>query len=764
MSLRDPVSASIVALLGPTNTGKTHRAIERMLTHPSGMIGLPLRLLAREVYDRVVARVGADHVALVTGEEKRTGRSPRYFVCTVEAMPVERPVSFIAVDEIQLAEDPERGHVFTDRLLHARGGAETMLLGSEAMLPVLDRLVPTARLERQPRLSKLTFDGARALGDLPRRSAVIGFSADRVYALAEALKQRRGGVAVVMGALSPRARNAQVAMYQAGEVQWLVATDAIGMGLNLDVDHVAFADLGKFDGSERRGLRPGEIGQIAGRAGRYRRDGTFGTTDGLPPLPDDLAADLEAHRFPAVRTIRWRNADLDTSSCDALWASLNAPAPSSLLVRTANGEDQVVFDALRKRPEVRRLANGSRVRTLWDVCSIPDYRRAWPGAHADLLQSVFLVLVEHGAVPAPWLRDRLRRLDRVDGDIASLTQRIAQVRTWSFVAWRAGWVDDASAVRDETIDLEDRLSDALHARLTERFVERRSVTIGARAAAEVTATIDGGTVRVGDLPPFPLRGVTVGRAPGQLDPAHASAVARAVAPVLRERAQTLADDHDVEISVDDVGAVWWSDGPVAQLHPGPSAREPELRLHPGAGFLSEDSKAIVVDRLRRWRRDRAADLAGVEVVGSDPAVKAILWGLVSRLGILRAAEVADALEALDARGSMTLRGQGVHVGAGWVWAGAAMRPDRRRDASVWWAVYLGRTPVPAMPGAPWMADPGSWPSDLLEAIGYATWGPVALRADVWERATAAGRRRADVLTEAGVPSDRLPGVLARWSR
>src|SRR5579863_2728074 len=382
---RPPDGARVAAVLGPTNTGKTHFAIERMLAHRSGMIGLPLRLLAREVYDRVARLRGPGEVALITGEERILPKHARFYVCTVEAMPLDIAVACLVIDEIQLCADPERGHVFTDRLLHARGEEETLFLGSDTMRGMIQKFIPRAWFVTRPRFSDLAYTGAKKLTRLPRRSAVVGFSAEEVYGIAEIVRRQRGGAAVVLGALSPRTRNAQVALYQSGDVDFLVATDAIGMGLNMDVDHVAFAAREKFDGARMRALRADEIGQIAGRAGRYMNDGTFGVTADCEPFEDELVARVETHRYDPVRVLQWRNAALDFRSLQALNESLDAPPPERGLTRARPASDAVALKILSEDDEIRPLAaTRDRVMRLWDVCQLPDFRKLSTDEHVKL--------------------------------------------------------------------------------------------------------------------------------------------------------------------------------------------------------------------------------------------------------------------------------------------------------------------------------------------------------------------------------------------
>src|SRR5271165_5155355 len=467
--------AGVTAVLGPTNTGKTHLAIERMLAHSSGLIGLPLRLLAREVYNRAVERAGADAVALVTGEEKIKPANPRFWVSTVEAMPRDLDVAFVAIDEVQLGADLERGHVFTDRMLNRRGREETFVLGAATLRPMVEKLLSGANTISRPRLSQLTFAGEKKITRQPRRTAIVAFSAEEVYAIAELIRRQRGGAAVVLGALSPRTRNAQVALYQSGDVDYLVATDAIGMGLNLDVDHVAFASDRKFDGYQYRKLNPIEFAQIAGRAGRATRDGTFGSTGRCPPFEHELVQALEAHAFDPVRVLQWRSNDLDFSSIGALTASLTTNPTLPGLTRAPMAEDIVVLEHAGRDEDIRAIATTrAAIERLWEVCQVPDYRKISPAAHAELVTTLYGFLMRDGNIPDDWFSQQIAQADRTDGGIDTLSTRIAHIRTWTFAANRLDWLKDPEHWQGVARAVEDRLSDALHERLAERFVDRRT--------------------------------------------------------------------------------------------------------------------------------------------------------------------------------------------------------------------------------------------------------------------------------------------------
>ncbi len=528
-------ASSITALLGPTNTGKTHRTIERMLDHDTGMIGLPLRLLAREVYDRVSVRVGEGRVALVTGEEKRVPRRPDVLgVHGRGDARWTREVDFLAVDEVQLAAHAQRGHVFTERVLHARGRRETWFMGSDTMRGVMEQLCPAAKVVSHPRLSRLSYAEPVPLQRLPPRSAVVAFSLPQVYELAERLRIARGGSAVVLGALSPRTRNAQVAIYQK-RARWthLVATDAIGMGLNLDVRHVAFASLRKFDGREVRDVDVAELAQIAGRAGRHVRDGTFGAVAPLS-LPRDVARAIEGHRFPAVRRVQWRSADLAFDSLDALLASLQAPPPMRCLRRVATPDDEAALAILAALPAVRaRASDPARVRLLWEVCSVPDFRKLLREAHAELLGEVFVALADRGALAEPWLRARVAELDDPSGDVDALVARIAAVRTYTYVASQPAWVERAEHWQEQTRAVEDRLSDALHAALVRRFVDQPNAAPRA-AAPRARRRVGAEAVEVAPTHPFaalrPLRDAMRPRVERPADAARARVDALVEAP------------------------------------------------------------------------------------------------------------------------------------------------------------------------------------------------------------------------------------------
>lgn len=743
----------VTAVLGPTNTGKTYLAIDRMLGHSSGMIGFPLRLLARENYDRIVKIKGAAQVALVTGEEKILPPGARYFCCTVESMPVDRPVSFLAVDEVQLCADPERGHVFTDRLLHARGIAETMFLGAETIRPVLQKLVPEAEFVTRPRFSTLTYTGPQKLTRLPPRSAVVAFSAAEVYATAELIRRQRGGTAVVLGALSPRTRNAQVALFEAGEVDYLVATDAIGMGLNLDLDHVAFAKLRKFDGRGRRRLSAQEVGQIAGRAGRHMSDGTFGTTSEIGPLSEELVDAVENHRFDPLTFVHWRNIDLDFHDPARLLKSLDArpPRPELLLVR--NAEDQMALAALSRDPEIAQLATSAdSVALLWEVCQVPDFRKILSDHHAQLLSQLYLRLMHNDRrLPEDWVGGQLERLDRIDGDIDHLIQRIAHIRTWTYITHRGDWLADNAHWQGRARAIEDALSDALHDRLTQRFVDRRTAVLVRRLRSE--GTLIGAVRKNGEVL---VEGEFVGRLDGfefkpdsevTGDDARAllTAARRALTGEIPRRIKRLEQDNDGAFTlVDD--RIAWRGTPIARLAPGDTVLTPRLEVLPN-DFLDGPGRERLRKRAAAWLsrhiRAQLKPLIAAQDAELSPAGRGVLFQLVEALGTLPRRPLAAQLKALTKADRKTLAALGVRLGAVSLFLPKLQNPRMLALRARLWAVRHGGV-LPALPPA------GTKTFDLSDhaevkpveafchAIGYRRvtrkdGSALAVRADVLER-------------------------------
>jgi ATP-dependent RNA helicase SUPV3L1/SUV3 len=764
---------NVTAVLGPTNTGKTHLAVERMLGSPSGMIGLPLRLLAREVYDRVRLRAGDSNVALVTGEEKIIPPEPRYWVCTVEAMPSDIEVSFLAIDEVQLAGDFERGHVFTDRLLHRRGRDETMLLGAQTMRGAVEDLLPGTNFVTRPRFSKLNWAGQKKITRLPRRSAIVAFSAQMVYALAELIRRHRGGAAVVLGALSPRTRNAQVALYQSGEVDYLVATDAIGMGLNMDVDHVAFAARRKFDGLQQRNLSPSELAQIAGRAGRHMNDGTFGVTGKADAFEPDLIERLEDHRFEPLRMLQWRNHELDYSSIEHLQASLLEAPSHGRLTRTLTTPDLAALDALgRDETIVAMNASGEDVVRLWEVCQIPDYRNVSSSEHAHIVAQIYRFLMAEGRIPDDWFARQLGYCNRAEGDIDTLSARIAHVRTWTFVANRGDWLADPLYWQGQAREIEDRLSDALHERLTQRFIDRRTSVLmrRLRQKEDLMSTIEeDGAISV--------EGEYVGRIKGfQFVPDGAAgadgktlkaASLKTVAQEIALRAQAVAAAPDPDLELNPGGDIVWQQAEIARLVAGASILKPRITLFADDQLTGADRDAVQLRLEHFLRRRIAAVLEPLVKLAEADDVTGIARGLafrmVENLGVVSRDEVAGDVKTLSQEERASLRKYGVRFGAFHIFIPTLLKPAATQLRLLLWALQLerdgvaNRQDIPEMPGqgltsAPF--DPAT-PKGFYRLIGFRVCGPRAVRIDMLERL--GDLIRARVFWKPAFPEQSRPG-------
>lgn len=686
----------ITAVLGPTNTGKTHLAMERMLGYRSGMIGFPLRLLARENYDRAVAVKGAAQVALVTGEEKIVPPNARYFLCTVEAMPTDEPVDFLAIDEIQVCGDPDRGHVFTDRLLHARGLHETLFLGAESMRPIIRRLVPDADFETRPRLSKLSYAGQQKLHRLKPRSAVVAFTANDVYALAEVLRRQRGGAAVVLGALSPRTRNAQVAMYQAGEVDYLVATDAIGMGLNMDVRNVTFASTRKFDGRKFRPLHAAELAQIAGRAGRHANDGTFGLAPEAGELQPETIARIEEHDFDPLRHVYWRSDDLDFANVDALLASLRSRSDVAELARVREADDERALATLGREAHIlERNPRGDDLALLWEVCQVPDFEKQWSASHGRFLDQVYRHLTSRDAcLPEDWIAEHIDRIDRTDGGIDTLMGRISRVRTWTYLSHKSAWMADADHWQARSREIEDKLSDALHDGLTQRFVDKRTAALlgGLRDKRTLAAAVkaDGDVL---------VEGQYVGRLEGlQFYPDETRfkqdrrAILGSVMPVVTQQVRTLVG----QIMTSGDGLAWeradtvtWRGEAIARVRKGRDLYEPIVSLLPN-GALEGETRERFARWLQAWVDERIKSLLAPlmqKTSDAPPSVRGLIFRLRENLGAIRRREIENEIKTLEQAERRILTQAGFRIGRESVFSPVLLKPAAMQVRANLWVLH-----------------------------------------------------------------------------
>ncbi len=771
---------ALKAVLGPTNTGKTHLAMERMLAHESGVIGFPLRLLARENYDRAVREKGKNLVALVTGEEKIVPPGARYFLTTVESMPTDQAFAFVAIDEVQLCADPERGHVFTERLLHARGTAETMFMGADTVRPIIQKLIPDVEFISRPRLSTLVYTGHKKLTRLKARSCIVAFSANDVYAIAELIRRTSGGAAIVMGALSPRTRNAQVDMFQSGEVDTLVATDAVGMGLNMDVDHVALAATRKFDGRGMRDLTPAELAQIAGRAGRHMNDGTFGTTGDIGGLASVMTEAITNHTFRPLKKVFWRNTDLDFRSIKALKESLAQKPESDVLVLAREADDERALTGLGEDKTIADMSQtADGVQTLWDVCRVPDFSRISNDAHRQLLAKLFHYLMAgDGHIPAAWAEERIKRIDRMDGDIDTLMARISAVRTWTFISHQGKWLDNTEHWQARTRDIEDRLSDALHEKLTARFVDQRTSRLARSLKADqplATELQDDGALEVeghhlGHLSGFRFVAdrADTSLAAKVLD----TAATKALRQRITERLELFAADVDGAFTFTADGLVNWRGEAVARLGAGSALLVPAVKVL-ASDLLDAKDKDRIAARLGVWVKDMTRDRLGPLLAASEAPLDGVARGLVFRLGeslgALPRHEAEAEIKALDRETRRDLRRLGVRIGRHLVYIPALLRPGAVELSVLLWALHTGETPMAPPPaGRVSLKREHHQPEGWLRAAGFRPAGGLFVRADMLERIAEAAWKKLekapftiepDLLSLAGCSTEEMAGIL-----
>jgi len=775
--------AQISAILGPTNTGKTHLAMERMLAHGSGVIGFPLRLLARENYERAVKAKGAGQVALITGEEKIVPANARYFLTTVESMPSDQVFEFAAIDEIQMCADADRGHVFTDRLLHYRGSLETMFLGAETIRGVIQALVPDVDFQTRPRLSTLRYTGYKKFTRLKPRSCIVAFSANDVYSIAELIRRQSGGAAIVMGALSPRTRNAQVEMFQSGEVDYLVATDAVGMGLNMDVDHVALAATRKFDGRIMRDLQPAELAQISGRAGRHMNDGTFGTTGDVTGLGASAVEAIEQHSFAPQPFVFWRNSQLDFGSIKKLKSSLAERPDHGVLRRAREASDEHVLDTLLIDDAIQALATSrDAVAKLWDVARIPDFRNIHTDEHPQLLGRIYQHLMSTDArIPNDWIAERVKRIERTDGDIDTLMARIAAIRTWTFVAHQGAWLENPQEWQERTRTIEDSLSDALHEKLTQRFVDKRTSQLVKTLKDDVplaTALHDDGSLEVeghhlGKLSGF--RFVATESDTSLAAKVLDSAAGKALRAKISDRVSMLNSDADGAFTFTSDGRVHWRGEPVATFAKGGELLRPHISAL-SSDLLDHEQKERIESRLLAWVGDLVRDRLGLLLAAREAPLQGVARGLVFQLteslGALPRHEADEEIKALAREDRHELRRLGIRIGRHLIYIPALLRPAAAELSVLLWGVFEASEPLLAPPPAGRVSlkrekhEPEGW----LRAAGFRPAGALFVRADMLERiaelawkrleaAKGAFEANEDFLSLAGCAADDLPGIM-----
>ncbi len=689
----------ITAVLGPTNTGKTFQAIETMLSFESGMIGFPLRLLAREVYDKVTKKIPINQVALITGEEKIIPANAKYYLCTVESMPINKSLEFVAVDEIQMCADTERGHIFTDRLINLRGEKLTMFMGSNTIKNIIKNLDEDTEFINKERFSKLTYCGHKKISRIDRKSAIIAFSTEEVYAIAELIRRQKGGAAIVMGSLSPKTRNSQVSLYQSGDVDFLVATDAIGMGINMDLEHIFFSNLKKFDGKKLRRLNLSEIGQIAGRAGRYLNDGSFGITGDCNEITAEEVELLENHRFNDINTIFWRNSNLNFNNATSLLKSLDEKPNKAWLRRINECEDEKVLKYFLKDLNAHNISNNKdKLSLLWECCQIPDFVKKTYGNHIEVISKVFGFLNEKkGKISNNFMKQQLSLLDKLDGNVDSISNRIANVRTWSYVSNKVNWVENQDYWVERTKILEDKLSDRLHEELTKTFIDKRASVLARGLKQDMsfeTKIIDNEKVMIDGQFIGKLKGLKLelDLKVGALDTDIKSlkkAARQNIGPELNKRIAEIINTGLLDLKDD--FKIYWKNFPIAKLSTGKDYLEPEILLIIDDIIENQDQKKLHIF-LKKWVEDKInnvlkslIDLRSLKEKNSS--VRALAYQLYENNGVLKRELVTDYLKKMGQNERKILRELGVKFGRYHVFLFKLLKPEAVSLRILLWKNY-----------------------------------------------------------------------------
>ena len=736
----------ITAVLGPTNTGKTHLAVETMLEYESGIIGFPLRLLAREIFDKCINKIGSEKVALITGEEKIIPKSPKYYICTTESMPKDILVDFVAVDEIQMCTDHERGHIFTERLLNLRGDKLTMFLGSHTMKHIISSLVNNVQFVTRERYSKLTYGGYKKISRLSPKTALIAFSVDEVYAIAELVRRQKGGAAIIMGSLSPKTRNSQVKLYQSGDANFLVATDAIGMGINMDINTVSFSNLKKFDGKKNRRLNLNEMSQIAGRAGRHINDGNFGITGQCENFSANEIERLEKHELDEINTIYWRNSELNFESLESLLYSLEKKSNNDFLRRINDCEDEKVLKFLIKNNNEIISNSKNFIKTLWECCQIPDFSKKTYGNHVEIVKKVFAFLTSKtGKVSNDYIKTQLKYLDKYDGNIDTLTNRISNVRTWSYVANKKGWADNSDFWIERTKDIEDKLSDKLHQELTKSFVDRRisilsrslkqDIVLGTEIKNENEVIID--NQYIGQLKGMKLN---LDLKSGSLKTDIKSlkkAARQAIAPELMRRVNKIIKGDDLKFEIDH--NIYWSENPIALVVPGKDYLNPKIKILVDEA-IDLESKEKLSSYLKKWLyaliKKELSDLVNLSAAKShNNYERALYFQLFENNGIIKRELVDEITKNISKEGRTNLRKTGVKIGRYHIFLPKMLKPNAVNLRINLWKIYFQENKGTTIPkfGLNFLHDQVRKNKKFLLICGFENFDNFYIRVDILER-------------------------------
>ena len=740
------IKNKITAVLGPTNTGKTFLAIETMLSFKNGMIGFPLRLLAREVYDKVVKKLNTESVALITGEEKIIPKNAKYFLCTVESMPIDKILEFVAIDEIQMCSDPERGHIFTDRLLNLRGEKLTMFMGSHTMKNLISNLEEDVEFVNKDRLSKLTYSGYKKISRIERKSAIIAFSSEEVYGIAELLRRQKGGAAIVMGSLSPKTRNSQVDLYQSGDVDYLVATDAIGMGINMDLEHIYFSNLKKFDGKKLRRLNLSELGQISGRAGRHLNDGYFGTTGECKDISPEEIDLLEQHKFEEVRTINWRNAKLNFDSVKNLISSLEEKPSKNWLKRIQECEDEKVLKYLVKENMLEVKNDKSELKLLWECCQIPDFVKKTYGHHLEIVGKVFGFLKgNNNKIPNLYMKKQLSNLDKLEGNVDSISNRIANVRTWSYVSNKSNWVENQDYWIERTKYLEDKLSDRLHEELTKSFIDKRASVLARGLKQDInleTKIINDENVMINDQFIGKLKGLKLEldlkNGAFETDIKSLKKAARLnVTPEILNRFRKIISNSNIDLKDD--FKIYWKGNPIAMLVPGKDYLNPETFLIVDDMIEVEDQRKLK-EFLNKWLSDKIEnELESLfklkNLNNSNPQIRALAFQLYENNGVVKRDEVSIIVKSLSQDERKILRDIGVKFGRYHIFLFKLFKPQSVSLRILLWKNYNQKfyELKPPTFGLNFIEDKNHNNSNFMLLCGFERFGSYFVRIDILER-------------------------------
>jgi len=738
----------ITAVLGPTNTGKTHLAVETMLEHESGIIGFPLRLLAREIFDKCVNIIGQKNVALITGEEKIIPKNPKYYICTVESMPQDIKVDFIAVDEIQMCVDHERGHIFTDRLLRARGSKLTMFLGSHTMKSVINSLVKNVEFANKERFSRLTYSGHKKISRLNPKTALIAFSIDEVYAIAELVRRQKGGTAVIMGSLSPKTRNSQVELYQSGDANFLVATDAIGMGINMDINNVSFSSLKKFDGKKTRRLNLNEISQIAGRAGRHVNDGTFGVTGECKQLSFDEIEKLEKHELNKIDMLYWRNSEINFDSLDNLISSLEKNTDNEFLKRISDCEDEKVLKFLIKNDNnLKSKLLKENIKTFWDCCQIPDFSKKNYGNHIEVVRKVFEFLIsKSGQVTNDYMKRQLQNLDKYEGNIDTLTNRISNVRTWSYVANKKNWIKNSDYWIERTKYIEDKLSDKLHEKLTKSFVDKRisvlsrslkqDIALATEIKNENEVLIDG--QYIGQLKGLKLElELKTGSLKTDIKSLR-KAARQAISPELMKRVNKIISDND-EFDLHADHKIYWMNNPIAYILKGKNYLNPRLEVITDESIDIESKEKLKTNlekKLYTFISSELSDLVNLSKSNlKNNYARALCYQLFENNGVIKREIVHEMIKNLTKEDRLDLRKAGIKIGRYHIFLPRMLKPAPVDLRIKLWKLYYSQDKKHIIPksGLNFLKDESQKNSKFLLICGFENFDKFYIRVDILER-------------------------------